>query len=122
LLRIIQAREQGDGIVATCHELTDRDAAEAMAGARIFVPRSSFPTPDDDEFYWVDLIGLTVRNRDGLELGTVATLIETGPHCVLSIRPAQADADDVLIPFVDAYVDRVDREARTIHVDWDPSY
>ena len=122
LLRIIQAREQGDGIVATCHEVTDRDAAEAMAGARIYVPRSSFPTPDDDEFYWVDLIGLSVRNRDGVELGTVATLIETGPHCVLSIRPAQADADDVLIPFVDAYVDRVDREARTIHVDWDPSY
>jgi 16S rRNA processing protein RimM len=122
LLRITQAREQGDSIVATCQELTDRDAAEAMAGARIYVPRSSFPTPDDDEFYWVDLIGLSVRNRDGVELGTVATLIETGPHCVLSIRPAQADADDVLIPFVDAYVDRVDREAGTIHVDWDPSY
>jgi 16S rRNA processing protein RimM len=73
VLRVIQAREQGDGIVATCHELTDRDAAEAMAGARIFISRASFPTPDDNEFYWVDLIGLAVRNRDGLELGTVAT-------------------------------------------------
>jgi len=122
LLRVIQVREQGDGIVATCHELTDRDAAEAMAGARIFISRASFPTPDDNEFYWVDLIGLAVRNREGTDLGTVATLIETGPHCVLSIKPPQPDADDVLIPFVDAYVDRVDREARTIHVDWDPTY
>ena len=122
LLRVVQAREQGDGIVATCQELTDRNAAEAMAGARIFVSRASFPTPDDDEFYWVDLIGLAVRNRDGVELGTVATLIETGPHCVLNIKPTLADADDVLIPFVDAYVDRVDREQRVIHVDWDPSY
>jgi 16S rRNA processing protein RimM len=93
-----------------------------MTGARIFVSRASFPTPDDNEFYWVDLIGLAVHDREGQELGTVHTLIETGPHCVLCVKPAAADADDVLIPFVDAYVDRVDREARVIHVDWDPSY
>jgi 16S rRNA processing protein RimM len=122
LLRVVLAREQGDFIVATAHELIDRTAAEAMTGARIFVSRASFPTPDDNEFYWVDLIGLAVHDREGQELGTVHTLIETGPHCVLCVKPAAADADDVLIPFVDAYVDRVDREARVIHVDWDPSY
>ena len=38
-------------------------AAQALAGARVFVPRASFPTPDEDEFYWVDLIGLAVVNR-----------------------------------------------------------
>lgn len=122
LLRIVQAREQGDAIVATCQELTDRDAAEALKGARLFVSRASFPTPDENEYYWVDLIGLVVRNRAGIELGTVATLVETGPHCVLSVQGPDAAADPVLIPFVDAYVDRVDRDARTIHVDWDPSY
>lgn len=122
LLRVVQAREHGDGVVATCHELIDRDAAEALAGARIFVSRASFPTPDDNEFYWVDLIGLSVRTRDGLVLGTVTTLIETGPHCVLCIRPHATDAAEVLIPFVDAYVDRVDCESRMITVDWDPSY
>ncbi len=124
LLRVVQAREQGDAIVATCQGLDDRDAAEALTGARIFVSRASFPTPGDNEFYWVDLIGLAVRNRAGQALGTVTHLIETGPHCVLCVRPptdagAAGKADDVLIPFVDAYVDRVDRDARTIHVDWD---
>lgn len=118
LLCITQARDQGDLIVATCPDVTDRDAAEAMAGARIFISRASFPTPDDNEFYWVDLIGLAVHNREGRELGQVVNLIETGPHCVLCIQPADAAADEVLIPFVDAYVDRVDREARVIHVDW----
>ena len=120
LLRVLQTREQNDSIVATCQELTDRDAAEAMTGARILVSRSSFPTPDDNEFYWVDLIGLHVCNREGVRLGTVHNLIETGPHCVLCVQSDVPDAADVLIPFVDAYVDRVDREARTIHVDWQP--
>jgi 16S rRNA processing protein RimM len=69
LLRVLQAREHGDGVVATAQELPDRNAAEAMQGARIFISRASFPTPDDGEFYWVDLIGLAVSNREGVLLG-----------------------------------------------------
>ena len=121
LLKVVQAREQGDFIVATAQDLDDRDAAEALAGARVFVSRASFPTPDENEFYWVDLIGLAVRNRQGLALGEVSGLIETGPHCVLRVQPPAADAGELLIPFVDAYVDRVDREAGLIEVDWDPA-
>lgn len=118
LLRIVQAREQGDYVVATCQELQDRTAAEALKGARVLVPRSSFPTPEDGEFYWVDLIGLQVVNRACVELGRVDTLIETGPHCVLSIVGADP-RHPVLVPFVDAYVDEVDRASGTIRVDWD---
>jgi 16S rRNA processing protein RimM len=122
LLRIVQAREQGDTIVATAQELPDRDAAEAMKGARIFVSRASFPTPDEGEFYWVDLIGMTVVDRQQRTLGSVAGLIETGPHCVLSVQGDDAAQPPVLIPFVDAYVDRVDRTARRIEVDWGDGY
>jgi 16S rRNA processing protein RimM len=119
LLRIVQAREQGDSIVASAQELPDRDAAEAMKGARLFVSRASFPTPAEGEFYWVDLIGLRVVNRQQQVLGTVEGLIETGPHCVLSLRGGDAARAPTLIPFVDAYVDRVDRERGVIEVDWD---
>ena len=125
LLRVISAREQGDAVVATTQEVSDRDAAQALTGARIFVSRSSFPTPAADEFYWVDLIGLAVVNRDGLALGVVGGLIETGPHCVLKLQPPEgsaADAEERLIPFVDAYVDRVDLAGRTIHVDWSTDF
>jgi 16S rRNA processing protein RimM len=122
LLRVVQAKEQGDGVVATVQDLADRDAAQALAGARIFVPRASFPTPDENEFYWVDLIGLSVVNRQGLGLGTVAGLIETGPHCVLRLRSGVADdavAAEILIPFVGAYIDTVDLPGKRILVDWD---
>ena len=122
LLRVVQAKEHGDGVVATVQDCADRDAAEALRGARIFVSRASFPTPDEGEFYWVDLIGLGVANRAGADLGKVVGLLETGPHCVLRVRPAAADAgavDETLIPFVDAYVDRVDLPGRLITVDWE---
>lgn len=118
LLRIVTVREQGDSIVATAQELPDRTAAEAVQGARIFISRASFPTPEDGEFYWVDLIGLAVVNREGTALGTVTGLIETGPHCVLSVQGADAAQPPVLIPFVEAYVDRVDTAERRIEVDW----
>lgn len=119
LLRIATAKEHGDGVVATVHDMDDRNAAEALKGATVLIARSSFPTPDEGEFYWVDLIGLQVHNRAGTALGVVVGLIETGPHCVLRIQPADAQADEVLIPFVDAYVDGVDLAAKRISVDWD---
>ena len=128
LLRVIEARTQGDGVVATVQDVADRDVAQALAGARVFVPRGSFPTPGVGEFYWVDLIGLAVSNRDGLALGKVVGLIETGPHCVLRIQPAEANgavdapAEERLIPFVAAYVDRVDLPAAHIYVDWEADY
>lgn len=122
LLRIVEAREQGDAVVATAQELPDRNAAEALQGARVFVSRASFPTPGDDEFYWVDLIGLAVHTREGLALGQVVGLIETGPHCVLRIQDADAAADEVLIPFVSAYVDKVDLAGRSLVVDWQPDF
>jgi 16S rRNA processing protein RimM len=119
LLKVLSAKEQGDGVVATAQELPDRNAAEALQGARIFVSRASFPTPDEGEFYWVDLIGLSVFNRQNVALGAVVGLIETGPHCVLRIQPADTASAELLIPFVDAYVDSVDLPGRRIAVDWD---
>ena len=128
LLRITQAREQGSVVVATAHEVPDRLAAESLNGARVFVSRASFPTAGEGEYYWVDLLGLTVRNRDGVNLGTVADLIDTGAHSVLRVRDADAPADDSaqlaerLIPFVAAYVDSVDLAGRLICVDWGLDY
>lgn len=119
LLKVLSAKEQGDGVVATAQELPDRNAAEALQGARVFVSRASFPTPEEGEFYWVDLVGLAVANRQHQALGVVVGLIETGPHCVLRVQPADTAAQEVLIPFVDAYIDGVDLPGRRIAVDWD---
>ena len=126
LLRISEVKDHGDVVVALAREVSDRSAAEALRGARVFVGRASFPTAGPDEYYWVDLIGLSVFNRAGECLGTVAGLIDTGPHSVLRVTPqgavdATPDAER-LIPFVAAYVDEVSLERRTITVDWGLDY
>ena len=123
LLRVREAKEHYDSIVATAQDIDDRSAAELLKGSRIFVPRSSFPTAGDGEYYWVDLIGLQVVNREGVALGEVRDLMATGPQTVLVLayqhegKPAER-----LIPFVSAYVDGVDLPGRRITVDWQPDY
>ena len=126
LLKITQAKHHGDGVVAKPVDVEDRSGAEALRGARVFVPRASFPTADPDEYYWVDLIGLTVVNLQGETLGTVSGLLDTGPHSVLRIAPPGADAKDEavqrLVPFVAAYVTDVSLADKRITVDWGLDY
>ncbi len=120
-LEIARLRARGDGFVASSPAVTDRTAAEALRGARIFIARSQFPAPERDEFYWADLIGMAVVNRDGVTLGSVVGLLDNGAQSVLRVA-ATADANELLIPFVSAYVDDVDLGARRIAVDWGVDY
>ena len=123
LLKVTAAREHGEGVVASVQDVVDRNGADALKGGRLFVSRASFPTAEPDEYYWVDLIGCAVVNREGLALGEVSGLIETGPQCVLRVRPVDGpDPEERLIPFVQAYVDQVDLAARRIVVDWGLDY
>lgn len=128
LLRITSAREQSGAVVASAHEVLDRDAAQALQGASVFVSRASFPTPEVDEFYWVDLIGMTVVNRQDQTLGTVTDLLDTGAHSVLRVRDGEpvgregGTARERLIPFVAAYIDDVSLPLRRIVVDWGLDY
>jgi 16S rRNA processing protein RimM len=128
LLRVIEAREQAGVVVASVQGVEGRDAAEALTGARVFISRTSFPSAGESEYYWVDLIGLGVVNRDGVKLGNVTDLIDTGVHGVLRVRrpdaapDASPDEAERLIPFVAAYIDSVDLDAKLIHVDWGIDY
>ena len=120
-VRIREIKTHGDGIVAQIRDLDDRNTIEALQGSRIFIPRSAFPPPKKGEFYWVDLLGMAVVNREGLALGTVQDLLSTGPQTVLVIQDEAAGIER-MIPFVDAYIDAVDQPQRRIRVDWQPDF
>ncbi len=127
-ISIDEAKTHSDSVVAKINGLDDRTAAESLRGARIFLPRSSFPAASKDEYYWVDLIGLQVVNREGVALGSVRDLMATGPHSVLCVEYTATQEDgssatlERMIPFVSVYVDAVDTAAKLITVDWQPDY
>lgn len=142
-VEVKEIKPHADTLVALCDACPHRNAAESLKGARIFMSRSQFPqTSDPDEYYWVDLLGLRVVNREGVALGVVRDLMSTGPNSVLVIEytvaapVAEATAGEAqavapvaaaklaerLIPFVAAYVDKVDKAAGLITVDWQEDY
>ena len=127
LMRIREAKVHSDTIVAVAHDMEDRDIAEALKGSRIFIPRSSFPTPELDSYYWVDLLGLNVVNREGIELGIVKDLMATGPQTVIVIEFTELvegieKTQERMIPFVSHFVDDVNLPEKCITVDWQPDY
>jgi 16S rRNA processing protein RimM len=119
-LPVLETRKHADSVLARLDGLNRREDASAWRGASIGVPRSMLPVPAADEVYLVDLIGLTVVNRDGETLGRVAGLMETGAHAVLRVEGAARS--ERLIPLVSAYVDAIEMAAGRIVVDWQTDY
>lgn len=92
--------------IATLQGVTDRNAAEALIGTRLYVPRQRLPRPDEDEFYLTDLIGLRVEREDGSDFGTVKAVYDFGAGDVLEVtRP---DGRLEMLPFTKACVPVVD--------------
>lgn len=109
-----------DGIFhAKLAGIDDKEAAMLLKGATLAVARDQFPQPEEGEYYWVDLIGLEVHNLNGDYLGCVTELMETGANDVLVVTDA---GNKRLIPFVMAYVTKVDLQNKQIIVDWGLDY
>ncbi|WP_296895364.1 ribosome maturation factor RimM [Thiobacillus sp.] len=111
-------QDHGKALVAKLAGIDDRDAAYALRGQEISVAKSALPPPKENEFYWSDLIGLTVVNREGIELGKIDSLMESGANDLLVVKGAR----EHLIPFVAAFVGKVDLAGGTIEVDWGEDY
>jgi len=122
-VRPLASRMHSGALLAQFEGVSSREAAHALAGAQIGVRRSDFAVPKRGEIYVADLVGLTVVNRDGVQLGEVVAVEEFGAHPLLRVAPASAsEGAAVLIPFVAAHVDRVDFDERRIEVDWQADY
>ncbi|HHW4680361.1 MAG TPA: ribosome maturation factor RimM [Xylella taiwanensis] len=111
--------ETGKRLIATFPGINDRDAVEAIRGTEIYVPRSTLPPPQSDEYYWVDLEGLQVQTLEGVALGSVSHLFSTCTNDVLVVHGER----EHLVPFIQPdYVKSVDFAAERIVVDWDPAF
>lgn len=122
--RVLEAREQGKTLVARLADpqgvpLADRDAVMPLLEQDISVARADLPSPEPDEYYWVDLVGLSVYTDEGQPLGRVDAMMETGANDVLVVKGER----ERLIPWVmDDVVQSVDLTEGRITVDWDPDF
>lgn len=117
--RLAEGRRHGKGVVARLEGCEDRDAATALVDSDIFVERAQLPPLDEGEYYWADLQGMQVVNRQGERLGRVDSLFETGANDVLVVKGDR----ERLIPFVSGRVIlSVDRSSGEILVDWDKDF
>jgi len=115
----VRGREASKTLVATFPGVDDRNVVEAMRGTEIYIARSALPPPKPDEYYWVDLEGLDVQTVDGVKLGRVSHLFDTGANDVLVVRGDR----ERMLPFVlDDVVKSIDFDANLIVVDWDPEF
>lgn len=113
-------RVHGKGIVAKLQGCDDRDMAAAMLKSTVAIHRQQLPKAAPGEYYWADLQGLRVRNLEGVELGVVDHLLETGANDVLVVQQGESER---LIPFVTGqFVTEVDLEQGQITVDWEPDF
>jgi len=108
------------GLVAKFPGINDRTTAEKYKGLLVAVPRSSLPQQPEDEYYWSDLIGLTVVDLAGECLGVVDNLMDTGANQVLCVRENLSDKKrgELLIPFIASVIKQVDLTEKVIRVDW----
>ena len=139
LVKVLKSRTQGSTIVGSLEGYADRTQAESLRGFTVWVSRAHFPDTEEDEYYWVDLIGCTLYGeQDGQSvlLGLVESVTDNGAHAVLRVK-RQVDAEngermtlqddkgrdiEMLVPFVAAHVHTVDLANRRLESNWPPEF
>ena len=107
----------GKSLIIKFKGFADRTAIEPYYGLELYIEHSQLKELSEGEFYWADLIGLTVKNTQGFIFGEVKEFLETGANDVMIIRK---NGQECLIPFTRGHaVLDIDLDAKEILVDWD---
>ena len=115
----VESMDVGDNfILAKFKGVDDRNAAEKLNKFFISLDKSSLPKLDENNYYWHELIGLDVKNNEGMHFGKVDSLIETGANDVLVVLGDK----EYLIPYIKQVILEVNLETNMIRVDWQDDY
>jgi len=125
-VEITDWRRHNSSLIVKISNVDDRDIAQAYVGSEILVNEKALPELPEGEFYWRDLIGMTVVTTQGYNLGSVSDVMETGANDVLVVKANLNDGfgkKERLIPYLfEQVVTSVSLETKQICVDWDPGF
>ena len=120
IVEIEQVKQHNRGLVVRLVDCATRERAEELTGLLVALPRAMLPAASDDEDYWCHLLDAAVQTQQGVSLGSVDSMLETGANDVMVVRSGDVER---LIPFViGKVITSVDLDARVIVVDWDPDW
>ena len=122
--KLVAGKPHGKGVIAQLSGCHDRDIAAELIGSEIAIKREQLPEAAMGEYYWSDLKGLTVMNIEGIELGKVDSMLETGANDVMIVHGVgDKGKRERLIPFVtEEVVHEVNLAKGFITVDWDADF
>jgi 16S rRNA processing protein RimM len=103
------------GVVARIEGVSDRNGAEALKGAPLYIERERLPATEEGEFYHADLIGLAAVDDEGRPVGEVVGVYNHGAGDLIEVRLAESGKTE-LVAFTDAFVPAVDLAARRLVV------
>ena len=118
VIGITTGREQSKTIVAHAKGIDNRDQASQLIGKDLYIDKDQLPELSDDEHYWHELNGFRVINKNGVDLGVVNYLVDTGSNNVLVTKGEK----EHWIPYIEPYLVSVDKQNRVITVDWDENF
>ena len=117
--KVLNGRRQGKVIVAQLEGVTDPDQAFQLIGTKIVIERKQLPRLAKGQYYWSQLEGLSVVTTDGIDLGKVSWLFETGSNNVLVVK---GDRERYIPYIIDEVIISVDLYTAQIVVNWDPEF
>ena len=115
-LKLVREAKPGLLIVRS-PEIATREDAQALGGTKLYVPRDCLPAPDEDEFYYEDLVGLAAVTVAGTPFGKVKAVVNYGAGDLLEIMNVPGEKTAQLIPFTRQAVPAIDFAAGEITVD-----
>ncbi len=120
-IKLLKGNKQGKSVVAHLDGISDRDRAAELIGWEILFDKNQLPKAAKGEYYWSDLVGLQVETDQGINLGKVDHLIETGANDVLVVL--DDEKLERLIPFIqEQVIKKIDLDNNSMIVDWDPDF
>jgi len=116
--RVTGHKGQGKSLRVKFEGVQDRNQAQALVGLEISIDQSDLPELTHNQYYWRDLIGLTVKDTKGVELGVITDMMETGANDVMILTDHSGKS--LAIPWMPEVVKQIDIEQSSLIADWEP--
>lgn len=124
LVKVVSGKKQGKNIIALLENTQYRDQAEALVGSEVAIRKDQLKELPDGEYYWKDLIGLSVETIEGVKLGKIDWLFDTGSNDVFVVKDTDGiEVKERLLPYImGEVIQSIDLDKALMIVDWDPEF